>query len=108
MQNNDVVGVGPLIDAGFLYELLLNDPLILRTAVECDDQAADLTVGAILRHEQPAGDGHAIAFGIAAAGECVLIELDVGTGRNFGVLGIQAPIEIGQKLCSGSMPQLFI
>src|SRR6202040_1806474 len=95
-QNNDVVGVGPLIDARFLHELLLDYPLILLAAMECDDQAAGLTVRTILRHEQPASTVHAITFGVAAAGERVLIELDIGTGKSSGVIGAQAPIEIDQ------------
>src|SRR6202040_190246 len=95
-QNNDVVGVGPLIDAGFLHELLLDYPLILQAAMECDDQAAGLTARTILRHEQPASAVHAIVLGIAAAGERILIELDIGTVKSSGVRSVQAAVEIGQ------------
>jgi hypothetical protein len=51
IKDNGVVRVGPLIDAGFLHELLLDYALILQAAVQYDDQAAGLTVGTVLRHE---------------------------------------------------------
>src|ERR1700730_2421410 len=69
--------------------------------MECDDQAAGLTVRTILRHEQPASAVHAIVFGIAAAGERVLIELALRTAASSGVLGVQAPVESGQKSLLG-------
>jgi hypothetical protein len=36
IKDHDVVRVGPLIDAGFLHELLLDYALILQAAVEYD------------------------------------------------------------------------
>jgi hypothetical protein len=37
VQNDEVVRVGPLVDAGFLHKLLLNCALVLQASMERDN-----------------------------------------------------------------------
>src|SRR5208283_194528 len=51
IQHDEVIGVGPLVDACFVYPCTTDQPGFLQTAVQGENQAALRTVRTVRRHE---------------------------------------------------------
>ena len=65
--------------------------------MQCNDQAASLSLRAALRHKCPGRAVHINGGAIVVGAKLVLVELDETAAERPGMTGIQVAIEHGQE-----------